>query len=389
MFRIKTLNKISPVGLAVLGKDRYMVGDDVQDPDAILVRSADMLEYEFNPALRCIGRAGAGTNNIPSQRCCDAGIVIFNSPGGNSQAVKELAICALLLASRKIVGGIEWVKSIADKGDEVAKLVEKGKSQFVGPEIAGKTLGVIGLGAVGIKLANAAVDLGMNVMGYDPYLSVDAAFTLSSSIRHVTDVETIYRSCDYISIHVPLTSETRGMINAQSISLMKGNVRIINIARGELVDDDDMIDALKNGRVACYVTDFPNGKTANAEGIIATPHLGASTPESEDTCAVMAAREIADYLNNGNIVNSVNMPCVSMDRSGVARVCVFHKNIPNMISSILGVISGENINVTNMVNKSRGDIAYSMLDLDSRIHETLVDKIRGLDGIIRVRLLQN
>lgn len=388
MYKIKTLNKISPVGLAVLDKDRFQVSEDITDPDAILVRSADMLSYEFNESLRCIGRAGAGTNNIPSDRCTETGIVVFNSPGGNSQAVKELAIAALLLASRNIVGGIEWVKSIADQGDEVAKLVEKGKSKFVGPEIAGKTLGVIGLGAVGIKLANAAVDLGMNVMGYDPFLSVDAAFSISSSIKHVTDLETIYRNCDYISIHVPLTADTRGMINSDSISLMKGNVRIINIARGELVNDDDMIEALKTGRVASYVTDFPNGKTANVPGVVAIPHLGASTPESEDTCAVMAAREIAEYLNHGNIVNSVNMPNVSMERSGSARLCVFHKNVPNMIGSIVGVIAGENINVTNMVNKSRGEIAYSMLDLDSRIRENVIDEINALNGVIRVRVLQ-
>ncbi len=389
MYRIKTLNKISPVGLAVLNKDQFSVSEDVLDPDAILVRSADMHEYQFNDSLRCIGRAGAGTNNIPIDRCTDAGIVVFNSPGANAGAVKELAVCSLLLASRNIIGGAEWIKTIADKGDEVAALVEKGKSKFVGPEVAGKTLGIVGLGAIGIKLANTAVSLGMTVYGYDPYLSVEGAWSLSSDINRAMDIETIYRNCDYISLHVPLNSDTREMINADSISLMKGHVRIINLARGELVNDDDIIQALQTGRVACYVTDFPNGKTAGAQGVIAIPHLGASTPESEDNCAVMAAKSIADYLNHGNIINSVNMPDVCMERSGVARICVFHKNVPNMIGSVLKVIAEQNINVENMVNKSRGEIAYTMLDVGARFHESLADTIRCLDGIVRVRVLKH
>ncbi len=387
MFRIKTLNKISPVGLAVLDKSQYTVSEDFEDPDGIIVRSADMHNYEFGASLRCIGRAGAGVNNIPLERCSENGIVVFNSPGANSGAVKELALCALLLASRDIIGGIDWVKSIADQGDEVANLVEKGKSKFTGPEIAGKTLGILGLGAVGRKIANAAIDLGMNVYGYDPYLSVDAAWMLSSRITHAVDLETIYRNCDYISIHVPLTNDTRGMINADAINLMKGHVRIINIARGELINDDDMLAALASGRVARYVTDFPNGKTAGAPGVIAIPHLGASTPESEDNCAVMAANEVADYLANGNIANSVNMPSVSLTRSGAARLCVIHKNIPNMIGSILKIIADQNINVENMVNKSRGDYAYTIIDLTTCVHETLADAVKDLDGIIRVRLL--
>ncbi len=373
MFRIKTLNKISPVGLAVLDKSQYTVSEDFEDPDGIIVRSADMHNYEFGASLRCIGRAGAGVNNIPLERCSENGIVVFNSPGANSGAVKELALCALLLASRDIIGGIDWVKSIADQGDEVANLVEKGKSKFTGPEIAGKTLGILGLGAVGRKIANAAIDLGMNVYGYDPYLSVDAAWMLSSRITHAVDLETIYRNCDYISIHVPLTNDTRGMINADAINLMKGHVRIINIARGELVNDAEMAEALASGKVARYVTDFPNGNTVKMAGCVAIPHLGASTPESEDNCAVMAADQVSRYLLQGDIVNSVNLPNITMERSGKYRAVV-----------IAQADAAVKLEGKAVAEKTRGAYKVILADADSPFDEAALS---AKPGVIRVRTL--
>ena len=387
MYEIKTLNNISQVGLDVF-TDKYTVSADAASPDAILVRSAKMHDMQFDDKLLCIARAGAGYNNIPTDRCAEEGIVVFNTPGANAESVKEMAVCALLLASRNIVGGIEWVKSIAGEGDAVAAMVEKGKSAFVGPELMGKTLGVIGLGAVGAKLASAAIGLGMKVYGYDPYLSVDAAWHLSSNIIHATDVNTIYSNCDYISIHVPYMTSTHHTINADAIAHMKDGVRIINLARGELVDDDALIAALDSGKVAAYVTDFPNAKTANHKGIVAIPHLAASTPESEDNCAVMAARQIMDYVENGNIVNSVNIPAAKMDRSGEARITVIHKNIPDMIAGITRVLGGAGVNIENMLNAGRKNnpVAYTMIDVDST-PEGILDKIRGVEGVIRARIL--
>ena len=386
MYNIKTLNKISKVGLAALDSAKYTAGDEIENPDAILVRSAKMHDMQFNPELLCIARAGAGTNNIPCDRCADEGIVVFNTPGANSNAVKELVICALLLASRDIVGGVEWVRSIADKGDEVAAMVEKGKSAYVGPEILGKKLGVIGLGAIGAKIANAALALGMTVYGYDPYLSVDAAWSISSSVKHVTEVDDIYAQCDYITIHVPYMDSTHHFINADAISKMKEGARVINLARGELVDDDAMLAALESGKVARYVTDFPNGKTAGAKNTVAIPHLGASTPESEDNCAVMAAREIVEYVENGNIVNAVNMPRAYLPRSSNYRLCVIHKNIPEMIAKITGIVSGEGINIENMLNAGKKVNAYTIIDMD-KTTDCLVEKINALDSIIRVRVI--
>ena len=386
MFNIKTLNKISPVGLNALDDELFHVSDAVENPDGILVRSANMHEYEFGDKLRCIARAGAGTNNIPLDRCAEAGIVVFNSPGANSEAVKELVICAMLMSSRDVIGGIEWVKGLAGDPEITAK-VEKGKSAFIGPEIFGKTLGVIGLGAIGAKVANAAVELGLKVLGYDPYLSVDAAWGLRRSVQHATNLETIYKNCDYITLHIPMTADTKGMINAEAISHMKDGVRIINLARGELVNDDDMLEALDKCKVACYVTDFPNVKMAGAHNVIATPHIGASTPESEDNCAMMAAREMSEYLINGNIINSVNMPQVQMERSGVQRICVIHRNIPNILSGIMSIFGAEGINVENMMNKSRGDYAYTILDLGSKASEEIVEQIRSNKDILRVRVL--
>lgn len=388
MYKVKTLNKISPAGLDFLDPAKYAVSDGEEAPDAILVRSAKMHDMEFNSELLCIARAGAGTNNIPVDRCADEGIVVFNTPGANSEAVKELVLCALLLSSRNVIGGIDWVKSIAGEGDQVAALVEKGKSSYVGPEIHGKTLGVVGLGAIGAKIAHAATALGMKVYGYDPFLSVDAAWQLSSKVNHAVDLDTIYKNCDYISIHVPYLDATHHLINSESIDKMKDGVRIINLARGELVNDDDIIAAIDRGKVSCYVTDFPNGKTANVPGIIAIPHLGASTPESEDNCAYMAAVEITDYLENGNISNSVNMPTAVLPRSGDPRVCIIHDNVPDMISKIASTVSGLGINIENMVNagaKGR-KYAYTLLDLQSAPAE-LAEKLAAVDGVRRIRVL--
>ncbi|HJB79824.1 phosphoglycerate dehydrogenase [Flavonifractor plautii] len=389
MFRIKTLNKISPAGLSVLDQTRFSVSDDVENEDGILVRSADMHEYQFPDSLRAIARAGAGTNNIPIDRCSEAGIVVFNTPGANANAVKELALCALLLASRKITAGAEWVKTQAGAGADVEKVVEKGKSQFVGPEIAGKTLGVIGLGAIGVQVANIATKLGMTVYGYDPFLSVDAALSLSRMVHRAMDLETIYKNCDYITLHVPQTSETKGMINEDAFHMMKGGVRILNLARGGLVNDDDMLAALDSGKVAAYVTDFPNNKILQGKNVIAIPHLGASTPESEENCAVMAAQELKDYLENGNIKNSVNLPTLVQEWSGVSRLCIIHRNIPGAIANITGLLSRDGVNVENMTNKSKKDYAYTVVDLGSRITDTVANEIRALEGVFRVRVLNH
>ena len=389
MFRIKTLNKISPAGLSVLDKSRFTVSDDAENEDGILVRSADMQDYPFPENLRAIARAGAGTNNIPIARCSEAGIVVFNTPGANANAVKELTVCALLLASRDVVGGADWVKLQAGSGADVAAAVEKGKSQFVGPELMGKTLGVIGLGAIGVQVANIATKLGMTVYGYDPFLSVDAALSLSRFVHRAMDLETIYKNCDYITLHVPQTPETRGMINTDAINMMKGHVRILNLARGGLVNDDDMLAALETGRVAAYVTDFPNNKIFQGKRVVAIPHLGASSPESEENCAVMAAQELKDYLENGNIRNAVNLPSLVQDWSGETRLCIIHRNVPNMLASVTTVLSREHVNVENMTNKSRGEYAYTIVDVSARVGDAVADELRAIDGILRVRVLNH
>lgn len=389
MFRIKTLNKISPAGLSVLDQTRYSISGDVENEDGILVRSADMHDYEFPDALRAIARAGAGTNNIPIDRCSEAGIVVFNTPGANANAVKELAVCGMLLASRKITEGSAWVKEQAAEGADVEKVVEKGKSQFVGPELSGKMLGVIGLGAIGVQVANIATKLGMTVFGYDPFLSVDAALSLSRLVHRAMDLDTIYKNCDYITIHVPQTPETKGMINEGAIHMMKGGVRILNLARGTLVNDDDILAALESGKVAAYVTNFPNNKILQGKNVIAIPHLGASTPESEENCAVMAAQELRDYLENGNIKNSVNLPTLVQEWSGVSRLCIIHRNIPGAIANITGILSKDGVNVENMTNKSKKDYAYTIVDVGSRVNDNVADEIRALDGVLRVRLLNH
>lgn len=388
MYRIKTLNSIAPVGLEQFDKTKYIVGDEIENPDAILLRSANMHHYEVNPELLCVSRAGAGTNNIPVEEYGEKGIVVFNTPGANSESVKELVLCALLLSSRDIVGGIEWVRNVACKSDDVCAIVEKGKSAYVGPEIFGKKLGVIGLGAIGSKIAHDAMALGMTVYGYDPYLSVDAAWRIPSNVMHAKEIETIFKNCDYITIHVPYMESTHHLINSCSIAMMKNGVRIINLARAELVNDDDIIEAIDSGKVSCYVTDFPNARTANVPGIIAIPHLGASTPESEDNCAVMAAHQILEYIENGNITNSVNMPTATLGRTGDPRICIIHKNIPDMISKIAGAVSSCGINIENMVNagtKGR-TLAYTIIDTQELV-PGLEDKIKAIGGVIRVRTI--
>ena len=389
MFRIKTLNQISPTGLSVLDASRFTVSDGVENEDGVLVRSADMQEYVFPPALRAIARAGAGTNNIPVDRCSESGIVVFNTPGANANAVKELAVCALMLASRDVVGGVEWVKAQARAGEDVAKVVEKGKSQFVGPEISGKNLGVIGLGAIGVQVANIATKLGMTVYGYAPFLSVDAALSLSRLVHHVTDLTAIYKNCDYITIHVPQTADTKGMLNAAAFDQMKTGVRVINLARGGLVAGEDMIAALESGKVARYVTDFPDNALTLVKNVVPIPHLGASSPESEENCALMAAQQLRDYLETGNIRNSVNLPTLEQDWSGETRLCIIHRNVPNMLASITAALSRENVNVENMTNKSKGNYAYTIVDVSARVGDAVADEIRAISGVLRVRVLRH
>ena len=390
MYRIKTLNKISSAGLDQLDKSRFQVGNDVENEDGILVRSAAMHDYVFPDALRAIARAGAGTNNIPIDRCSENGIVVFNTPGATANAVKELVIAALLIASRDILGGAEWVQEQAHTPNvDLAAAVEKGKSAFVGPELYRKTLGVIGLGAIGALVCNIALDLGMDVYGYDPFLSVDAALRLDRHVHVVKSVDELYKVSDYITIHVPYTNDTKDFINAEAISKMKGQVRVLNLARGGLVNDDDMIAALESDRVAKYVTDFPNDKIALVHNVIALPHLGASTPESEENCARMAADQLKDYLINGNIKNSVNLPNVHQDWSGISRVCLIHKNIPAMLTKITTILSDEGVNVENLTNKSKKDYAYTMVDLNGRIKDAVADELRAIPGMIRVRVINH
>ena len=390
MYRIKTLNKISSAGLACLDQTRFQIGDDVTNEDGILVRSAPMHDYVFPDALRCIARAGAGTNNIPIDRCSESGIVVFNTPGANANAVKELVIAAMLIASRDVLGGVNWVQEQARTPDtDIAAVVEKGKSAFVGPELYRKSLGVIGLGAIGALVCNAALELGMDVYGYDPFLSVDAALRLDRHVHVVKDVNELYKVSDYVTIHVPYNNSTKDFINAEAISKMKGQVRVLNLARGGLVNDADMIAALESGRVAKYVTDFPDNTIVAAKNVIALPHLGASTPESEENCAVMAARQMQDYLVNGNIRNSVNLPDVSQEWSGISRLCIIHRNVPAMLTSIMSILSDDGINVENMTNKSKKDYAYTLVDVNTRITDEVADELRAIQGVIRVRVLNH
>lgn len=386
MYKIKTYNKISKTGLAVFD-DKYTVGDEVENADGAIVRSASLHDTEFSKSLLAIARAGAGTNNIPIDRCTKEGIVVFNTPGANANAVKELVIAGMLIGSRRVVSAIEWAKTLKGQGDEVGKLVEKGKSAFAGPELKGKKLGVIGLGAIGVLVANAANHLGMKVYGYDPYLSVNSAWNLTHNAVHIYDIKEIFEQCDYITLHVPLTESTKNLINAEAIAKMKDGVRIMNFARGGLVNSSDVKAALESGKIASYVTDFPSDDLLCTDGVIAIPHLGASTPESEDNCAQMAATELIDYIENGNITNSVNLPEITLPRSGKYRICIIHKNVPNMITAITGIVATNDINIENMLNKSRGDYAYTMLDVSDVDSEHIIAKLEEIDGVIRARVI--
>lgn len=387
MTKINCLNPISKVGTKLL-TDNYEIVDNFADCDAALVRSAAMQDLDLPESLLAIGRAGAGVNNIPLEKCAEKGIVVFNTPGANANGVKEAVVAALLLASRDIIGGVNWVQSVKDQ-EGVAKLVEKNKKQFAGCEIQGKTLGVIGLGAIGVLVANVAQRLGMKVLGYDPYVSVKSAWNLSKHVKHIQNVEDIFKECDYITMHVPLLDSTKYIINKDSLAMMKDGVKIINFSRDALVNDDDMEAALASKKVSKYVTDFPNDKIANVEGVITIPHLGASTAESEDNCAVMAVEEIMDFVENGNIRNSVNYPACDMGVcSNKARITINHKNIPNMLSQFTALFANLNVNISDMINKSKNDWAYTMLDVSEVPSEEVINAIKAVDGVVKVRVIK-
>lgn len=388
MFRVQTLNKISAEGLQRFPMDHYEVASEFSSPDAILVRSAKMHEMSFPSSLKTIGRAGAGVNNIPLDVCTEKGIVVFNTPGANANAVKELVIASMLVSSRNLVQGVNWAKTLIGKGEEVPKLVEAGKSNFVGPELHGKTLGVIGLGAIGMLVANAAQSLGMRVIGFDPYISVDSAWMLSKDVEKAISLDNLLSKADYLSLHIPLMDTTKGFINKAKFDIMKKGVRIMNFARGGLVDVGDLFEAFKSGKVASFVTDFPDEELLKHDQVIGIPHLGASTPESELNCAVMAVDQVKDFLEHGNIKNSVNFPNIGMARNGGYRLIIANKNVPKMVGNITAVLADENINIADMLNKNRGEIAYNIIDIDGEISDTLVQKIRDIQGIIMVRLLQ-
>ncbi len=387
MIKVNCLNPIAACGMDLLD-DKYEKTDNFAEAEAVLVRSAAMHDLELSDNLVAVARAGAGVNNIPLDKCAEKGIVVFNTPGANANGVKELVIAGLLLASRDLMGGYNWVKDNASD-ENIGKAVEKQKSKYAGCEIKGKRLGVIGLGAIGAKVANIAYRLGMEVYGYDPYVSVEAAWRLSSHVKHITNVEDIYRECDYITIHVPALDSTKGMINKDAFAMMKDGVKILNFARDILVNDDDMIDALSSGKVSKYVTDFPNAKIAGVDNVITLPHLGASTAESEDNCAIMAVQQIKDYIENGNIKNSVNYPaCDAGVCQAESRITVCHKNIPNMITQFTGAFSSKGINVSDMVSKSRGDWAYTILDLSEKADDSILKAIEEIDGVVKVRAVK-
>lgn len=387
MYKILKLNEISDVANEVFTSE-YSLSKDEKNPDAIVLRSFNMHDYEIPSSVLCVGRAGAGVNNIPLDKCAEKGIVVFNTPGANANAVKELVICGLFLAGRKVVDGINWASSLKGKGAEVAKLVEKGKSSFVGSEITGKTLGVVGLGAIGAMVANTAVKLGMNVLGYDPYISIDAAWNLNHNVKKETDINEIFKKSDFITLHVPLTDSTRSLVNAESIAMMKDGTAVLNFARGELVDAKAVIEALNNGKLSRYVTDFPTDEMLNVPNLVAIPHLGASTPEAEDNCAVMVARQMMDYLENGNIANSVNMPACKLPRQGKCRITLVHKNVKNVLSAITSLVGDAGINIANLMSQAKGDYAYLILDLDEDVSNDLITKLNALDTVVRVRVIK-
>ncbi len=387
MYNIKCLNKISSIGTKRFN-DKYSVAEDMENPHGILVRSASMHDMEMPENLLAIARAGAGVNNIPLDKCSESGVVVFNTPGANANAVKELVLAGLLLSSRKITESMDWAKTLKGKGADVPKLVEKGKGDFAGPELTGKTLGVVGLGAIGILVANCAKNLGMNVLGFDPYLSVDAAWGLSRYVKKAKDLDEIYATCDYITVHVPLTPDTKEMINDVSIAKMKDGVRLLNFSRGELANNGDIIKNIENGKISSYVVDFPNDEVLNVKGVLAIPHLGASTPESEDNCAMMAVDEMREYLENGNIINSVNMPNISLGRSmNCKRILLIHKNVPNTIGSFTAVCGDCGMNIENMLSKSRGDYACTILDVSGTVQDCDINKLSEQEHIIKVRVI--
>ena len=390
MYNIKTLNNISDIIYTELNNSCYNVSDELDSYEGVLVRSADMHSLTLSEDLLAIARAGAGYNNIPVDSCTEKGIVVFNTPGANANAVKELVLCGLLLAGRSVVSGCDWLNELHRSGaQDIEKLVEKGKKQFVGPELARKRLGVIGLGAIGVMVANAAdKGLGMEVLGYDPYLSVDAAWSLTRSIIHVKTLEEIFTTCDYITLHLPLNDSTRGMINQKVIASMKNGAVLLNFARGGLVDDDAVIEAIESGKLRHYVTDFPDEKLLGCKGIIATPHLGASTPESEENCAKMAAKQLRSYLEDGNIVNSVNLPRCEMPRTEPYRISIINRNVKNMIGQITAVLANSGHNVEHMVNSSRGEWAYTLIDLSTEPDDAAIERLRSVEGIVKVRVIK-
>lgn len=388
MFRIQNLNKISAVGLQRFPMDHYEMASEFSDPDAILVRSAKMHDMDFSSNLKAIGRAGAGVNNIPLDKCTEQGIVVFNTPGANANAVKELVIASMLLSSRNLVDGINWGKTLIGQGSEVPKLVEKGKSNYVGPELYGKTIGVIGLGAIGMLVANAAEALGMRVIGFDPYISIDSAWALSKNVEKALSLDSLLSEADYLSLHIPLLDSTKGFIDKSKLDVMKDGVKIMNFARGGLVNVPDLFAAFDNGKVSAFVTDFPDEEVLKHDKVIGIPHLGASTPESESNCAVMAVDQVKDFLENGNIKHSVNFPNIGMARNGGYRLIIANKNIPKMVGNITSVIADENINIADMMNKHRGEIAYNIIDIDGDISEKQVQKIQDIEGVIMTRLIQ-
>lgn len=388
---IKTLNSIAETGLKVFNKDAFTIDNDAENPDAIVVRSFNMHSIEFGNNLKAIARAGAGVNNIPVDKCTEQGIVVFNTPGANANAVKEMVLTSLMASSRNLFAGVAWTKTLLGEGDQVPKLVEAGKKQFVGKEIKGKTLGVIGLGAVGALVANDALDLDMDVIGFDPFISVDTAWNLSRKVQRAMTIEQLFANADYITVHVPLTDDTRGMFNQATFSIMKQDVYILNFSRGELVNESDMEAALESGKVGQYITDFPNENVLKMKNTVPIPHLGASTTESEENCAIMAARQVKEYLETGNIKNSVNFPNASLPYTGKRRVAAFHKNVPNMVGQITLAISSYQLNIADMVNRSRGEYAYTMIDIDNKVNGDiipgLVEKISQIEGIVTARII--
>jgi len=388
---IKTLNNIAGSGLNVFKKENFIIDNDSENPDAIVVRSYNMHSMEFGNKLKAIARAGAGVNNIPVEKCTEKGIVVFNTPGANANAVKEMVLTSIMASSRNLFDGVAWAKNLKDEGDQIPKLVEAGKKQFVGKEIKGKTLGVIGLGAIGALVANDALDLDMDVIGFDPFISVDTAWNLSRNVQRAMTIEQLFAESDYITVHVPLTNDTKGMFNKEAFSIMKEGVQILNFSRGELVNEIDMAVALENGEVGRYITDFPNENVLKMKNTIPVPHLGASTQESEENCAIMAARQVKDHLETGNIKNSVNFPNVYLPYTGKQRVAAFHKNVPNMVGQITMAISDYSLNIADMVNRSRGEYAYTMIDIDNEVDGDIIPsleaKIREIEGIVTTRII--